>query len=436
MPNVKLLGVTGNPILHSKSPLIYNNLFNNINSVYLRIAADTPEEAIRIFNKLGFSGMNVTAPFKGEIINYLDEIDEISSSINAVNTIVKESNKLKGFNTDISGVLESFKKNGVQLKDKNVLVLGAGGAGKAASYALAKSGAKVTVVNRTVAKAEEIAQDFGCSFASTSKLERLLADADTLLSALPSNVDLIEESWLKKSHIIFDANYKNSKLIAKAKKKGCKTINGEEWLVNQAIPAFKYFTGKEANISLLNGAIDLSKDIYENRANRISLIGFMGMGKSTIGQKLANILGWEYIDTDSLIEKKTGKTISEIFDNEGESTFRKVESATLNEVIDKTNVVISCGGGIILNKSNRSLLRNNSIVIWLYSPLETITTRIDSNTRPLLKNGDVLKTAEKLFSDRIRFYAETSDMLVANEDKSTNQIAKKIYEEVDKALRN
>jgi shikimate dehydrogenase len=436
MSNVKLFGVAGNPILHSKSPLIFNNLFRNNSSVYLRIATDTPEEVIRIFNELGFSGMNVTAPFKTGIIKYLDEIDEISNKVNALNTIVRESNNLKGFNTDVSGVLESFKRNSVQLKDKNVVVLGAGGAGKAASYALVKSSAKVTIVNRTVAKAEKIAKDFDCSFASIDKLEKLLADADILLSALSLDVDLIESDWLKKSHVIFDANYKNSKLIAKAKKKGCKTINGEEWLVNQAIPAFKYFTGKEADISLLNNAIDLSKDIYENRTSRISLIGFMGMGKSAIGQKLANILGWGYINIDSLIEEKAGKTISEIFDNEGEPAFRKIESATLNKVINKTNVVISCGGGIILDKNNRNLLKNNSIVIWLYSPLKTITDRINTDTRPLLKNGDVLKTAEKLFSNRIRFYAETSDILVANEDKSIDQIAKKIYEEVDKTLRN
>ncbi|MBK8809095.1 MAG: hypothetical protein IPO21_21710 [Bacteroidales bacterium] len=160
MSETKLFAVTGNPILHSKSPCMFNNAFESMNleARYIRIAADSATEAIYLFNKTELSGMNVTAPFKEDIMPFLDIIDDDAQKIGSVNTVVKKDGKLIGYNTDHYGVANSIIEADISLKDINAVVIGAGGAGKAAAFGLVKNGAKVTIVNRTLAKAKAAAQ--------------------------------------------------------------------------------------------------------------------------------------------------------------------------------------------------------------------------------------------------------------------------------------
>jgi len=434
MSDKKLFAVTGNPILHSKSPSIYNRLFSKhqINAAYTRIAADNADEAIFIFNKIGFSGMNITSPFKTTIIKYLNQVEESVKITRAVNTIVKDSNKLKGYNTDIYGVTESFRKRKIIISGRKIVILGAGGASRAAAYGLLQNGADVTIVNRTVEKAQKIAEKFGCAYAGIEQLRDMIKSSAILVSTLPAEVDAVKKTWLERDYIVFDSNYKSSQLTEKASHKGCIVIKGEEWLLNQALLAFKYYTGETPDETAIKNLSNF--EISLPKPKNISLIGFMGTGKSTIGKELAEKLNWKYIDIDDLIEKRTGKTISDIFRDEREVSFRKIESEILKELIKKSHLVISCGGGIVLENENRMRLKDNSVCVWLFSALETSIRRIKKGSRPLLETENPLTMAHKIFTKRKVLYAETADIVVNSEDKSAKNVANKIYEEISQTF--
>ena len=160
---MKLFAVIGNPVLHSKSPIMFNAVFEklSIDAVYTRLAVGDVAHAMQICKDLKFQGINVTAPFKRGILNQLDHIDSAADQIGGVNTVVFNGDKSTGFNTDYSGVVNSLKQAGVSPRDKKCVVLGAGGAGRAAAYGLIKEGADVVIVNRTEQTAIEVAAQFG-----------------------------------------------------------------------------------------------------------------------------------------------------------------------------------------------------------------------------------------------------------------------------------
>ncbi|NOR12037.1 MAG: shikimate dehydrogenase, partial [Candidatus Aminicenantes bacterium] len=231
----KIFAVTGNPVLHSKSPLLFNRLFrdNEEKAVYIRISVDKVSEAISFFEEIGLSGMNVTSPFKQTILQKLDKTDPAAAAIDAVNTVVKDEGLLNGFNTDHIGVTSSLKQLGLRLQEYHCLVLGAGGAGRAAVYGLVQEGAHVIVANRTHAKAVQAAKTFGCQAASLENLRSLLNTTEIVISALAPRINPIRKEWLRPSHVVFDANYPHSPLSDMALSQGCTVIRGEEWLLNQ-----------------------------------------------------------------------------------------------------------------------------------------------------------------------------------------------------------
>ncbi len=171
-----LLGVAGNPVLHSKSPLMFNALFKekNIDGSYIRVAGRTPGEIVKLFKDLDFRGMNITAPFKNSIIPFTGRLEESADKTGSVNTLVMHDGLLTGHNTDIFGITESLKAHCQDMEGKNVVVAGAGGAGISAAYAMIKQKCRVTILNRTVEKARQaaeclgrcICQQFRCTAAS------------------------------------------------------------------------------------------------------------------------------------------------------------------------------------------------------------------------------------------------------------------------------
>jgi len=448
MNSKKIFAVTGNPILHSKSPVMFNSVFkdnlDDFENTYLKLASDSAKESISLFKSLGLRGMNVTAPYKKEIMNELDYIDEKARIIGGVNTIVSDYNgKLTGYNTDFIGVQKSLENKNINISDKKILVLGAGGASKGLIYALKdiekNSNIKansITIVNRTISKAKEIAKKFECSWSSIDELPSLLKEIDILISTLSADIDMIKEDWLRKETIIFDANYKSSKLIQLAEKIGSEIIiKGEQWLLNQAIPAYRYFTNKNvSNIEKMKTA--LQKDIFLGKKYCITLIGAMGSGKTVIGKSLAKKLDWNFIDIDEEIIQGERRSITEIFETDSEQAFRTIENKYLTNIFSyiKKNsnrkTIISCGGGIVLNEDNRDIIKNKSTCIWLYSSPEIVLKRLEnSNNRPLLKGDDILETTKKIFERRKFLYASTADMVVRN-DNGVDSIVEKIINEI------
>ncbi|MDQ1349925.1 MAG: Shikimate kinase [Acidobacteriota bacterium] len=424
-----ILGVTGNPILHSKSPVIFNSIFENLqindSHAYTRIAANTPAEAMFLFKELGLTGMNVTAPFKAGIMEYLDEVEDAAKTIGGVNTVVREKEIIKGYNTDYLGVTGALAGRGISLEGKRCVVLGAGGAGRAAVYGLLKEKAIVILVNRTYSTAAIAAKELGCDMRDISSLQNLLKEVDILVSTLPAGVDIIQGEWLREGLVVFDANYKKSRLVEEAENRGCQTIRGEEWLLNQAIPAYGYFLGKKhpdiENITKVlwgpgGRTAFFKKAPWLEKELVIALVGFMGSGKSYIGKQLAQRMGFVFKDLDELIEKKAGQSVPEIFSKQGEGIFRRLEKEALAEVLQSEGrVVIACGGGVVLDAENRELLKNNCLVIWLYSSIETSLKRIPKGTRPLLDCADPVKEAQRILDERLFYYAQAADLVVSNE---------------------
>lgn len=431
--STKLLAVTGNPVLHSKSPLIFNTIFQHlgIDAVYGRVAASNAGEAVFLFRELGLTGMNVTAPFKKRIIKHLDHIDEAAAKIGGVNTVVVTKGKLKGFNTDHTGVTQSLTNRGISIGGKNCTVLGAGGAGRAAVYGLLKQGGLVTVVNRTYEKACHAAEIFKCNARPMEELEQLLSQSDILISTLSAAVDIIPGDWLHPRLVVFDANYKKSHLSEKAIQRGCTLIKGEEWLLNSAIPAYWYFLGGEPGDDGLFGKI---KEQLLTPApappKHIALVGFMGSGKSACGRALAKNLQFAFKDLDEDIELETGQTIPQIFQTRGEAYFRQLEKEGLRKALDaRKTTVFACGGGLVADMENRSLLKENALVIWLYSSVRTALERIRPGSRPLLECDNPAKKAREILTQRMASYADSADLIIPNES-SIEEAVEKINDEI------
>ena len=153
----------------------------------------------------------------------------------------------------------------------------------------------------------------------------------------------------------------------------------------------------------------------------------MGSGKTSIGKKLSKMMKFDFIDTDHLIENRTGVDISTIFAHEGEEGFRKRESGVLEEMVQKNSVVLSTGGGIILSENNRELLSSRGTVFYLATPISVQLERTAKDKdRPLLKNGDPEEILTRLHEERESLYEEVSDHVVMTENKSSQDVASEI----------
>ncbi|MDO8553773.1 MAG: shikimate dehydrogenase [Candidatus Micrarchaeota archaeon] len=429
----EIFAVTGKPILHSKSPQMHNAAFDTlgIDAVYTRLLADNAEEALQTAKEIGITGLNVTAPFKEGFAKLTDELDESANATGMVNTILIEKEKIKGFNTDTVGIIGSFIAHDVKLEEKKVVVLGAGGAAVAAAYTLTAVDAKVTIANRTIENAKKLAKKFNCNFCSLkfSELEKIIPEADIIMSTIGTTERIIPGELLRKNTVILDANYsKKTALIEDALTKGCKIIDGTEWLFFQGLRAFEIFTGKTAPADIMQKAIHKK---VPDKNNNIALIGFMGSGKTSVAKEIAKKTKMNIVNVDEDIEKLAGVSIKEIFEKHGEKEFRKMESEELKKIKNAKNSVISCGGGIVLDPNNIELLQQHCTVIWLYVSAETALRRTHGDTsRPLVNVENREEIAKTIVKNRLSIYAKAADLIVNTENRTASQVAELITNEI------
>jgi shikimate dehydrogenase len=372
--------------------------------------------------------MNITAPFKTDIAACLDELDADARETGAVNTVVMREGKYAGCNTDIAGVAGALEAAGFAAPGQKAVVL-AGGAGRAAAIALKRAGAEVVMVNRTLESAEAAARALGCEAMPIGRLHEALAGARLLVSTIPGGTSVVAPALLSKKLTVLDANYaRPTPLIEAAGRAGCTVIDGREWLLAQALPAFTLFTGTAATADKIRKVLWKPKG---DARRSIALIGFMGTGKSAVGRALAARTGMPFIDIDARIEEKTGSTITEIFRTSGEAHFRRLEQEEIEEARLDARQVVACGGGAVLNRSNVRVLRNNFLSVWLWANIETALGRAGATgTRPLLDQPDPATGAEALLQRRIPHYASTCDLLINTEGKTPEQIAERIWDEI------
>jgi shikimate dehydrogenase len=426
-----IYAVAGNPILHSRSPRMFNAAFRELalDAVYTRLAASTAEEVIVTAREVGIDGINVTSPFKADIIPYLDDVEADAGKIGSVNTVKQSAGRFVGHNTDVAGVLGALKESGFDPAGKKTVVLGAGGAGRASALALVSSGAEVVMVNRSFEGAEEAARVLQCSALPVERIDHALTGAHLLISAISSGERVVEPTLLSKGLTVLDANYAHpTALVQDATRAGCTVIDGRLWLLHQALPAFKHFTGESAPGDAMRKA--LWQKTWPTHRN-IALIGLSGSGKSTVAREIASLAGMNVIDIDKMVEEKAGLSIAELFDREGEESFRVMERAELQELWNLSRAVVACGGGAVLRKRNMQTIRSTSVPVWLWASPKTLLTRIgDTGTRPLLNGHDPGGSVEKLLHQRRFLYASTADFLINTEGKKPEEIAERIWNEI------
>ena len=269
----KLCGLIGDPVEHSMSPAMHNAAFAKLGLdfcyVPFRVKPEDLPQAVAGMRALNIRGLNVTIPHKVAIIPYLDELDPLAEKIGAVNTVVNDNGVLQGFNTDAIGFLEALIQKGMEPKGKKVVVLGAGGAGRAVSFVLAERGAHLVILNRWLELdwAEELASQLTQTFQKEVKaqeltevnLARSLKEAYILVNAtsigMSPNIDetLVSPDLLRPSLVVFDIVYNpvKTKLLNQAEQVGAQIISGLEMLVWQGALAFELWTGAKAPVELM-----------------------------------------------------------------------------------------------------------------------------------------------------------------------------------------
>ncbi|MBO7438273.1 MAG: hypothetical protein J6T96_05030 [Bacteroidales bacterium] len=427
--NLNIMAVTGNPALHSLSPVLMNAAIqtNGLPYRYLRLPATSAQEAINTFNALDMKGMNVTAPFKREIIPFLDHLTENAKKADAVNCVYRQEDGLWGDNTDITGVELTLKQFPDYLQKGKMLVIGSGGAANAVIIAGQNLGLEVTVAARNQEAIAVLKDKYNILTASLKHITSTVNNFPIIVQALPSGAVVFDPNVLTADHVVLDANYKNSIFEKPAQTIGFHFLSGRNWLVNQAVPAFKTFTGSDVDAEVMYEALD---NYHLDYQGRIALTGFMGVGKTTAGRELAYELNYRFIDMDHELERREGMKITEIFEKKGEDYFRKIESDLLLEYADEVDIILSCGGGTVKQEANRQILRDNFVTLWLYAPAAYCIDGLDVSNRPLLQCENRLEVAQNMLQERIPLYADCAYGIISVDQLTKKQTAQKLYEQI------
>ncbi len=420
----KRSGLIGHPLGHSISPVIHNYLGKRLGIDVDYTLMDTLKENLeeQINNLAGnaICGVNVTVPYKTDVIKFLSEADESVSAIGACNTIVIRNGISTGYNTDYLGIGRAFEDYGITLKDKRVAIIGAGGASKAVRYLCESEGAReILQFNRTVRENNVLPLTEASACAARSPFDVVIQS--TSVGMYPNCDDLIIEdpSFYENSLAGYDIIYNplETRFMKMMRQSGHRSYNGLRMLLYQGVEAFKLFNDVPAIDHEIEMDCFLNMLISMND-RALVLCGMMGCGKSTIGRRLSADTGYDFIDTDDFIESREGTSINEIFAQKGEDAFRKMEHETLvelNGMLDKDpdrKYVISLGGGMC-TPDNIPLIRSLGVTVYLRQDAVTLASRLKNDTqRPLLKDDDTLKTITELLNKREALYEEASDEIV------------------------
>lgn len=271
--STNIVGLIGHPVEHSFSPPMHNAAFDALNMDYAYVAFDVNpndlKSAIEGAESLNIKGFNVTIPHKVDVMQYLDELDEVARLIGAVNTI--DFKNLKGYNTDGIGAVKAIEEV-TSIKNKNVVVAGAGGASRAISFYIAKYGAEsLTILNRNEAKAESLASDVSDSGLigevasdSINAIGNYMESADVLIDATPlgmhpniNDEPIVKADMMDEDLVVFDAVYNPNEtvLIKEVIKANAKPVYGIKMLLYQGAESFKIWTGKTAPVDVMEKAL-------------------------------------------------------------------------------------------------------------------------------------------------------------------------------------
>ena len=381
-------GLLGRKLGHSYSPQIHSFLGDYSYDLFEK----EPEDVKNFVLNGDYHCMNVTIPYKKDVIPYLDKLTPRAVQMGSVNTIVRgKDGGLMGHNTDYFGFTSMVLRSGIQVAGKKVLVLGSGGTSNTAVKALEDLGAEVIIISR--------------SGENNYDNLHLLADASVIVNTTPvgmypkTGIAPVDLKKFPKLEGVLDVIYNpaRTQLLLDAESLGLPNANGLWMLVAQAKEAAEYFQDKKLPDSLIASIHHKLSMQMQN----IVLIGMPGCGKSTVAMALAEKMGRKIVDADAEIVRLAGKSIPEIFSQDGEEVFRDWETKVLESYGKQSGLIIATGGGCVTKARNYPHLHQNSIIFWLKRDLDLLPTegRPLSMTNPLEDMYAVRKPLYEAFAD-------------------------------------
>ncbi len=406
---MKKIGLIGKKLGHSYSPEIHKRLGMDYTYTLQEVA---PDAIAAFLSETDYEGFNVTIPYKKDIIPYLADMSPTAKRLGSVNTVVRTGDGFVGYNTDYDGFRYELSRSGFDVKGKKALVLGNGGVAPTVCAVLRDVGAAEVVV---VAH-----KDNTPAFLAHHRDAALLVNT-TPVGMYPGNLAApLSLDLLPRLACVLDLIYNpfETALLADARERGLITSSGISMLVAQAKRAAELFSGKPLPTELTDCVI---KEMIHARRN-IVLIGMPGCGKSTLGQALASKLGKTFVDVDALIVSLAGKSIPDIFAEDGEEVFRRWEHKAICTCAAESAQVIATGGGCVTRRENYRPLAQNGVIVYIDRPVEALPTA----GRPL----SVGRTPAVLYKERAPLYRAFADCSVQN-DGPVSLVAEKILAAVE-----
>ncbi len=390
-------GLIGEKLSHSFSKEIHESIAD----YQYELCEIARNELASFLQKREFCAINVTMPYKKEVIPYLDVVDNAANELQAVNCIVNRVGKLYGYNTDYFGMRDLILRAKIDVSNKKILILGTGGTSRTSALVCKDLGAKnIILVSRNK---NEGAITYDEAYANHT-------DAQIIINTTPvgmypnsyaSPIDLNKFSNLS---AVLDAVYNpiRTQLVIDAQKRGAYAEGGLYMLVSQAVHAIELFL----DVKLDDGkANEIFTKIIKKKEN-IVLIGMPSSGKTTVGNIISNDLKRTLYDLDVEIENKIGCTIAEYFKSHTEKEFRDIETQITKDISKKNGIVIATGGGCILREENVDALRSNGKLYFIDRDLGNLTP---TDSRPLATKKEALKM---LYETRYQLYLDACDVKI------------------------
>lgn len=394
-------GLLGRKLGHSYSPQIHACLGDYSYELFEK----EPEELESFLKNGDFSGINVTVPYKKDVIPYLDKLTDVAKRLGAVNTIVRRGGKLIGHNTDYFGFLTMVRSSGLDVRGKKVLVLGSGGASNTAVAVMHELGAEVIVISRS-----------GENNYGNLKLHQ---DTSVIVNTTPvgmyPNTDaaplMLDMFPMLEGVLDVIYNPARTALLQQAENRGIVIMNGLLMLVAQAKEAAEWFMASGVS----DRAIPEIHGQLKSQMENIVLIGMPGSGKSTVGKLLADRLGKTFVDADAYLAEAAGRSIPDIFAKDGETYFRTLESKTLSELGKRSGLVIATGGGCVTVSKNYPFLHQNGTIFLLTRQLDQLPT----DGRPLSQTNSLAEMYQK----RKPMYEAFADHSISNDGNPEDSVS-------------
>ena len=405
---MRLCGLLGRKLAHSYSPAIHK-AFGGYSFALFEVE---PQDLAAFMEREDLHGLNVTIPYKQDVLAFCRELSPAAAEIGSVNTMLRMSGGgFFGDNTDAAGFRKMVSQSGLDAHGKKVIVFGKGGSSLSVCHVMKALGAaELAVVSRKDNHGEFLRQH---------------NDAAILVNTTPVGMyPGTDQAPVSLEHFprlegVLDLIYNpaRTRLMLDAEERGLPHLGGLSMLVGQAAAASEIFSGQKIGAAKEQEVTRMLRRRMEN----IVLVGMPGCGKTTIGHLLAEKLGKRLVDADAEIEKEAGRSIPEIFDAEGEAGFRERETEALKKFGKESGLVLATGGGCVTREENYRHLRQNGSIIF-----------IDRKIQYLARNGRPLSQGnlDAMYEQRLPLYRRFAGSTVRNEGKAP-AVAEKIMEALD-----